>query len=395
MPLYQYSAKNIDSKTIRGQRQAPDERQLSNHLRDSGLFLLNWEEIDTSDSRSSRLKANELSAFARELGTMLSSGITLVRAMEILIQQDNKPKIKKLYSNLYEDLKQGNPFSETLEAQGNAFPKLMVSMFRAGEANGSMDQAAKKISLHYEKEHKIQSKIKGAMTYPVILLVVAIVVMLAIFTLILPSFFDIFQDIELPMITQIIIAISNALTKNWPAVLIFLLLLVLSIAMLLQLQQVQLLMDHGKLNVPKIGVLMQTIYTARFARTLSTLYSSGLSMLQALTVAAETIGNQYIANQFDAVITKVRSGDPLSEALHDIKGFVPKLSSVTYIGEESGRLDEMLDSMADSFDFESERAVERLIILLEPAMIILLAVLIGTIMISVMLPLYTMYQNIG
>lgn len=395
MPLYQYVAKNLQSKTVRGQRPAADEIQLSSRLREDGLFLLKWQEMNTGKTTSYRLKAKELSTFTRELGAMLSSGITLVRAMEILIQQDNKPKIKKLYTNLYEELKQGKPFSETLEAQGNAFPKLMISMFRAGEANGSMDQAAKKVSLHYEKEYKIQSKIKGAMTYPIILLIVAIVVMLAIFTLILPNFFDLFNDMELPLITRIIVSISHALTGHWLGILIGTLIFLLIIVFSLQMQEVQLRMDQMKLSIPKINHLLKIIYTARFARTLSTLYSSGLSMLQAISVAAGTIGNQYIADQFTDVIKKVRGGGTLSEALGEIKGFSPKLASVTYIGEESGRLDEMLNATADSFDFESERAVEKLITIMEPAMIILLAFLVGTIMISVMLPLYTMYQNIG
>lgn len=395
MPLYQYTAKNLQSKTVRGQRPAPDEIQLSSRLRDDGLFLIKWQEIDGGRNTAYRLKAKEISAFTRELGAMLSSGITLVRAMEILIQQDNKPKIKKLYTNLYDELKQGRSFSETLEAQGNAFPKLMISMFRAGEANGSMDQAANKVSLHYEKEHKIHTKITGAMTYPIILLIVAVVVMLAIFTLILPNFFDLFNDIELPTITKIVIAVSTMLTNHWLGILIVALIVLLLFAFLWQMKEVQLRIDQFKLKLPKINHLLKTIYTARFARTLSTLYSSGLSMIQALSVAAETIGNQYIANQFDDVIKKVQRGGALSKALEGIDGFSPKLSSVTYIGEESGRLDEMLNATADSFDFESERAVEKLITILEPAMIVLLAFLVGTIMISVLLPLYTMYQNIG
>ena len=154
-------------------------------------------------------------------------------------------------------------------------------------------------------------------------------------------------------------------------------------------------LDAVKLKLPKIGGLMRTIYTARFARTLSTLYTSGLSMLQALSVAADTIGNRYITAQFGKVIAQVRGGTPLSQALGEVDGFVPKLMSVTLIGEEAGRLDEMLDHMADSFDFESEKAIDRLIAMLEPAMIVVLAVGVGFVMVSVLLPLYTMYQNIG
>lgn len=395
MPLYRYTAKNLSSEKMRGQLEAADSIQLASRLREQNQYLISCTELGESAVRGYKLKALELSSFARELGTMLSSGITLIRAMSILLQQDTKPKIKKHYQSVYEGLTHGLSFSEALESQNGAFPRLMVSMIRAGEASGSMDQTAKKIAQHYEKEHKLQTKIKSAMTYPIILLVVAFVAVIGIFTLILPNFFDILKDTELPPITQVIINISNTLTQHWLICLVAAMAVVLLSVSIFHLPRVQLAWAKAKLRLPKVGPLMQVIYTARFARTLSTLYSCGLSMIQALEVAAETIGNQYIANQFSDVVIKVRGGTALSQAIREVDGFMPKLSAVTYIGEESGRLDEMLDSMADSFDYESERAMDKLVSLLEPALIVVLAVIIGTIMLAVMLPLYSLYQSIG
>ncbi len=204
-----------------------------------------------------------------------------------------------------------------------------------------------------------------------------------------------FRDIELPAITKAVIFLSNLLVNHWGAASLALLSLVLTVAVLLQFPRVELGLDRAKLALPKIGGLLSVIYTARFSRTLSTLYSSGLSMLLSLAVAAETVGNRYVANQFDEVVASVRRGGSLSESLKGLKGLQPKLSSVAYIGEESGRLDEMLDSMADAFDFEAERAMERLVILMEPAMIVILALLVGTIMLSVLLPLFSLYRNIA
>lgn len=395
MPLYQYTAKTLNAKTIRGQAQAADEIQLSVQLRETNLYLLKCREIDTRQSKSQTVKTNELASFCRELGTMLSAGLTLVQAMEIFIQQNNTPRLKKLYGNLCADLKEGMPFSAALQAQGKTFPPLLINMFRAGEVNGTMGKAALKAAGHFEKEHKINSKMRSAMTYPLILLFVSIAVMIAIFTLILPQFFDLFKEGTLPLGTKILISVSNYLTQDWQMLVVYLLLLLLIVAFIRQFQSVQLAMDQTKLRIPKVKNLLMTIYTARFARTLSTLYSSGLTMLQALPIAAATMNNQYIYSQFGDVITMVRSGIPLSEALRNVNGFAPKLSSIVHIGEESGRLDEMLDSMADAFDYESEQAVERLITLIEPAMIIVLALIVGTIMVSVMLPLYNMYQTMG
>lgn len=397
MPLYQYTAKDMQAAVVRGTADEENEQALAARLRASGQFLLHCRQLDEPEKSVYRPKPNELAEFAGELGTMLASGITLVRAMNIILQSDLRPKPRALYQNVAAALQRGLSFSEALDSQNGAFPPLMVNMFRAGEASGKMDQAAKKIAVHYEKDNKVRSKIKSAMIYPIILVCVAILVMLGIFLFIMPQFFDTFAsfDMELPGITKAVMAFSNLLTEQWAYCLLAAIGVILGISILLQRPGVRLMLDKFKLKLPKIGKLLRTIYTARFARTLSTLYTSGLPMIQALSVAAETIGNRYIARQFDQVTAQVRSGAPLSASLSVINGFSSKLSSVTLIGEESGRLDEMLDNMADSFDFESEKAIERLIAMLEPAMIVILAIGVGVIMVSVMLPLYTMYQNLS
>lgn len=397
MPLYKYTAKDMHSAVVHGSAEEENEQALAMRLRSAGQFLISCKEVSNTEKSNYHPKANELADFAGELGTMLSSGITLIRAMNIILQSDLRPKQRILYQQVYQGLQRGQSFSEALEAQNGAFPLLMINMFRAGEATGKMDQAAKKVAVHYEKDHKVRSKIKNAMVYPVILICVAIFVMLGIFIFILPSFFDTFQqlDIELPGITKAVMAFSNLLTAHWAACLLAVIAILLAVIMLWQIPQVKWQVDKCKLKLPKVGKLLRTIYTARFARTLSTLYTSGLPMMQALRVAADTIGNRYIAGQFEQVIAEIRSGAPLSASLRLVDGFVSKLMSVTLIGEEAGRLDEMLDNMADSFDFESEKAIDRLVAMLEPAMIVILAIGVGTIMISVMLPLYTMYANMS
>ncbi len=397
MPVYKYKARNAMSVLVGGRREAADADELAAALRQDGQFLVSCRETAPDEKTVYKPKANELSEFSAELGTMLSSGITLVRAMHIFLQSDLKPKQRELYRRVYLDLQKGKSFSEALEAQNGAFPPLMINLFRSGEASGKMDQTAKKVGVHFQKDHKIRSKIKNAMIYPAILIVVGVLVFFGVFLFILPQFFESFKSlgVEMPGITKFMMAVSQGLIVHWDICLIAAIVLILALAVLLQNPKVRIRLDAVKLKLPKIGGLMRTIYTARFARTLSTLYTSGLSMLQALSVAADTIGNRYITAQFGKVIAQVRGGTPLSQALGEVDGFVPKLMSVTLIGEEAGRLDEMLDHMADSFDFESEKAIDRLIAMLEPAMIVVLAVGVGFVMVSVLLPLYTMYQNIG
>lgn len=397
MPTYRYTAKDAHSTLIRGKLDAEDREDLSRQLRSTGQFLVRCSLCRENEKAVYHPKADELSDFCTELSTMLSSGITLVRAMAIILQSDLKPKLAELYQSVMNCLQRGQSFSEALIAQNGAFPPLMIHIFQAGEASGTMDKTAKKAAEHFQKEHKIRSKIKSAMIYPVVLLCVSILVILGVFIFILPNFFSSFEGlgIELPGITKAMLAFSNLLVNQWLLCLIVVVAIALLISLVLQIPRVQYALDRFKLKIPKVGKLLRVIYTARFARTLSTLYTSGLSMIQSLNVAAQTIGNRYIAGQFDRVTAQVRGGAPLSQALTEVDGFVPKLLSITLIGEESGRLDEMLDTMADSFDFESEKAIDRLVALLEPAMIVVLGLIVGVIMISVMLPLYTMYQNLG
>lgn len=247
----------------------------------------------------------------------------------------------------------------------------------------------------FTNDNKIKNKVKSAMTYPVILGIVTIVVLLIVYTAVLPSFFSMFEGMELPLITEINIIISKFIMSYWYALLIGILVLILIIVSLLQLPKVKYQFDRFKLKMPIIGKLMKIIYTSRFARTLCSLYSSGISIVNAMVIVKSTIGNKYIETQFDNSIKAVRNGEALSVAIGMIDGFDIKLTSSVYIGEESGNLEDLLSSLADDFDYEAMLASEKMVAILEPAMIIVLAVVICVIIISVLVPIYSMYQNVG
>lgn len=395
MPIYRYTAKDIHSKTIKGEMEAADPRQLATALRETECFLLSYREKAAREETIYKLKADELSDYSRQIGTMLGSGVSLVRALQIMLQRGLKERLKIVYNNIYLALQRGTTISEAMAAQGKAFPELMVNMFRAGESSGHLENTAMKMAAHYEKEHRLNNKLKSAMTYPMILIILTLGIMLLIFTVVLPSFFDLFEGVELPIYTQILIGISNGLTHYWYVILIAVLCLIAGWSMLLRVEKVRLQVDKWKLRVPKIGRLLRIIYTARFARTLCSLYTSGLSMIQALRISSDIIGNHYISNQFGDVIREVRNGQPLSRAIQLVDGFDPKLASTIYVGEETGRLDDMLESVADSFDYESEIATQKMVTILEPLLIVIMALLIGFVMVSVMVPIYTLYNTMG
>lgn len=257
-----------------------------------------------------------------------------------------------------------------------------------------MDQTVLRMAEHYQKEYRLSAKIKSATLYPKILCGVIVVVVMILFCYIMPKFMDVFANLELPAVTVALMAASGFMQRNWLWVLFGIAVLYVIAKAVLELPKIRLEVDRIKLKIPKIGILIQTIYTARFARTLCSLYTSGLPIVTALQVSKDTIGNSYLESQFDETIAMVRRGESLSDALAHIDGFHKKLAGNVAIGEETGSLDTMLISAADNFEYESEQAISRLISFLEPAMIIVMAVIVGMIMIAVMLPLLNMYAEI-
>lgn len=394
MALFKYTAKDINSNKVSDKIEAASRSEVVALLRSKDLYILECKEI-VEEKKVVKIKKNELSEFCRQLGTMVGSGISLITAMSIMTKMSGKASLKALYKDIYIKLQRGLSFSDALASENGSFPSLMINMLRASESTGKLDQTLTKLGIQFDKEFKLNNKVSSAMAYPIFLIVATVLVVLAVFTIILPNFFDVFGDIPLPFITQIMFSISKVLINSWYWVLIGFLVLLFWILLILRLDSVQYKIDRIKVHLWKVDYLTKIIYTARFARSLSSLYSSGVSTLNALVLARDTINNKYIERQFDEVIRLVRDGASLSQAISKVDGFDIKLASVIYIGEESGQLEHMLTNIADSFDYEAELAIDKLVTLLQPIMIIILGFIIGTVIISVMLPLYSLYGNIG
>ena len=395
MAIYKYVARDINAKKITGKTEARDEHELSQLLRVKDMYLISHKDITKEETKNYKMKLKELANFCREIGTMMNSGLPLIRTVSILASREDNKKLKAIYNDIYVKLQQGQTLSDALKEQGKAFPDILIQMVRSGEASGNMQDTMMVLNNQFTNDNKIKNKVKSAMTYPVILGIVTIVVLLIVYTAVLPSFFSMFEGMELPLITEINIIISKFIMSYWYALLIGILVLILIIVSLLQLPKVKYQFDRFKLKMPIIGKLMKIIYTSRFARTLCSLYSSGISIVNAMVIVKSTIGNKYIETQFDKSIKAVRNGEALSVAIGMIDGFDIKLTSSVYIGEESGNLEDLLSSLADDFDYEAMLASEKMVAILEPAMIIVLAVVICVIIISVLVPIYSMYQNVG
>ncbi len=373
---------------------AAKESSLQQQLGDQGLYLIRSK--DASPVREHRkFTPKQLSEFSRELSTLLASGISIVRALEIVAGGEGlSARVRSVYLDVLSQLQKGVHLWEAMEAQ-KCFPELMLGMIRSGEESGRLDQVTERLALHYERDNRLREQVKSAMTYPAVLLVMSTAVVILIVTFILPQFEELFSEMEhLPAVTMFLMGASNFLVNRWYVLLLAVFLLAVILQILGKTETMRRTLGYLKIHLPVVGRLNKVIYTARFSRTLSSLYASGMPILSALKTAGETVGNLYIEEQFEEVVSQVRSGASLSQSLCRVDGFLQKLSSIILVGEESGRLDVMLDSIAVTMEEDAEAASKRLVTLLEPMLICMMALIVGFIIVAIMLPIYESYGAI-
>lgn len=394
MPLYRYEGRDQASNIVKGERSAPDEQGLYEILRDEGIFLMECSIGGIGAEHQKLLKPLQLSEFARQIATMTGAGITLSRAMSIMQTGLDNKRLLAIYSDIQKQIQQGRPLSESMDNTG-VFPEMMLNMFRAGEASGQMEKTAAKLAEHYQKEHRMNNRIRSATLYPKILGGVAFLAIMVIFLIVMPTLEPLFEGMELPAITEFLMSFSRFVKNRWYVMIMICVAPFALWQVLIASEAFRYRWDRRKLKLPVIGKQLRIIYTARFSRNQSSLYTSGLSMIKSLEIASKTLGNHYIAEQFRDVIRKVRGGEMLSRAIQDVDGLDLKLAPTIYVGEETGRLDTMLESIADNYEYESDIALTRLTGMIEPAMILIMGLVIGLILVSIMLPMWNMYGNIG
>ena len=397
MANYRYKAQDNEGKIVNGQSNAANENELHEKLKADGLMLLDAKELVATKRHLKRLKFDRLSDFSRNLSKLLGAGVTLVRALKIISDDESIPvKEREIYADVLRLVRTGMPLSDALEEEGDTFPPLFVNMIRSAESTGNLDATAANMAEYYSKEYKISQKISSTMTYPKILSVLIVLVVIVIMGFVLPQFEDLFAQMgTLPLATRILMAISDFVAHRWYILIFGAILLFIAYKILFSIPAVKYRIDWLEIHLPKIGKLRKIIYTARFARTLSSLYAAGIPIITCLQIAKTTIGNTYIEGQFDDMIAKVKAGETLSAGIDSIDGFVKKLTSSVGVGEETGELDSMLVSIADQMDYDSEIATEKLVSMLEPMMIVVMAVVVGFIMIAIIQPIYGSYQSIA
>ncbi|MGB4984759.1 MAG: type II secretion system F family protein [Erysipelotrichaceae bacterium] len=394
MARFKIVGRNIENKKIKKIVDAKSDQDVFELMKIEDICVYEIEEVLSEERTDFKFNKKLEADFCRQLSSMLSSGVPLIKSIRIMEMRESNKKAIAVFQEIYSFIYQGNSLTYALN-ETNSFDTLLISLLKSGEENGQLAQTCAQAAVYYENQNKIESKIKNAMIYPKILMGVSFLAVMAIFTIVLPKFEKIFEKMELPAITKFFIMLSNSIMNNWIIYLIGILLLLIIIKFLLKRPMIAYSVDKIKLELPLIGDLWKKIYTGRFARTMASLYSCGVVIDEAVALSASTVDNLYIQKQLMMGVNKINQGQPLSRVLQEVKGFDAKLMAVIYVGEESGELYKLLYNMADSFDYESENSSNKMVALMEPIMIVFLACVVFLIVISVLLPILQSYSVVG
>ena len=395
MKTFQVTSMTRQGKTSNIVFSVASAEDLKKTMKEKNLYLIDYREINPKEVSGKKLSVKSLVVFSRQLSTMIAAGIPIIQALDMLQSKADNKRSKEIYRSIFEDVQKGNSLSDSMFAQRGAFPDLLTNMVKAGEMGGSLDQSLARMSSHFEKEAKLASKVKSASIYPAILGFVSVTVVLLLVTFVLPTITSMFDQSQMPWSTKIILAFSDFLITNWLWLIIGLFFMIVGFRFALKVSSVRIAVDRLKLRLPIFGKLNRTVYSARCARAFSSLYSSGVQTLDMIETTGNVLNNAYLKTKFDSVLEGVSRGDLISQAIEQTNEFDPMLSSMIFIGEESGSLGDILSSTADYFDNEADSALQRMVSMIEPIMIIVLGLVIGFIVISIIQPIFTMYGSIG
>lgn len=403
MPNFNYTALDTSGKKISGNYNASSITDVIDMLKQKKYIPVDIKEKRASSKdftfldSLAKIKTKDLAVFCRQFQVMLSAGVAIVNSLEILYEQTENKKFKEVIKDLREHIQKGSTFSESLEYHRDVFPEIMISMIEAGEVSGNLDVIMERLSIHFEKEFKINNKIKSAMVYPIILTVVIIAVVSFLLIFVMPTFISMFEGsgVPLPGPTIALLNISKFLRQRWYIVFGSIVLIVFIYNRLSKEKNIKIKKDKFKLKIPVVKNVQIKVASARFTRTLSTLLGSGVELMKSMEIVSKVSGNSYVSSILMEVKEDLRKGGTLSEPLQRYGIFPPMIPAMINIGEESGAIEEVLNKTADFYDEEVDTAIQKLTTMVEPVMIIVMAVIVGFIVIAMLLPIFDMANTVA
>lgn len=401
MPGFTYVAVDKRGKEKRGNVEADNRERVVEILKNDGLIpvsvkeqgVLN-KEIDFSIGK--KVKPRDLSVFCRQFVSITQAGVPMKEALQMLSEQTENKWLKRAISEVLLSVEKGNTLADSMRGQADIFPPMLINMVEAGENSGSLEMAFNRMAVQFEKEAKLKATIKKATIYPIILIIAAIGVVAVMMLFVIPIFIDMFADldVEMPAITMWVMNTSKWVTANWYIILAVIVAVVVAYKIIYRTKQGRFMIDQVKMKMPLFGKLTVKTACAQFARTMSTLLSSGISTIDALETVSKIVNNIHYTNALMKAREEVMKGIPLSEPLTASKIFPPMVCHMTGIGEETGNIEDMLEKLADYYDEEVEMTTQSVLAAMEPLIIVFMAVVVGTLVVAVVSPIGAMYSGL-
>jgi type IV pilus assembly protein PilC len=426
MPKFNYVAMDSRGKETKGTLDVSNQNEAISRLKEMGYFPTKVTEAEKPKEKDKKGKApapasggkpakkgininipglggkvkpKVLTTFTRQLATLVDAGLPLLRGMRVLEKQERNPTLKRIIGELAVSIEGGSTFSEGLAQHPKVFNRLFVNMVKAGELGGVLEVVLNRLSEFMEKAEKIKGKVKAAMFYPAAVMIVAVAILIILMMFVVPKFKQIFADMlegkPLPAFTNLVLGISDVIAHNFLASAGVVIVLFIALKIFLKTKMGRRLFDRFQLHFPILGPVISKVAIARFTRTLGTLISSGVPILQALNIVKETSGNVIVSDAVSAVHESVKEGETITAPLEASRVFPPMVISMVDVGEQTGALPEMLMKIADNYEDEVDNAVSAMTSLLEPIMIVFLAIIVGSIVIALFLPLIMLMDQLG
>lgn len=403
METFSYTAVGADGKEKKGSIVAETREDAARSLKDQGLLPMSIgkqsaldKDINFSFGKKG-VKVRDLSVFCRQFSSIIKAGVNVINALSMMSEQTENKKLKAAIKNVQSNVEKGETLSSAMRSEGDIFPSLLISMVAAGEASGSLETAIERMAIQFEKDAKISGMVKKAMIYPIILIVVMIGVVIAMMMFVIPNFMDMFEglDAEMPFMTVMVINMSNFILDKWWLLILIVAGIVFAYKSYYKTDAGRHVIDRIKIKIPVFGVLTVKTACARFSRIMSTLLSAGMPMISAIEIAAGTMDNVLFKDALQKVRSGVALGMGFSQQIGVTRLFPAMLVHMVGIGEETGNIEDMLTNVANYYDEEVELATQSVTALMEPMIIIVMAVVVGALVLAIYQPMITLYSTLG
>ncbi|MBM6619756.1 type II secretion system F family protein [Bacillus suaedaesalsae] len=402
MPIFKYEGRDKRGIKVSGKIQGETKREATTILREKGIAVIHINELTGILYREikfgqEKIKLRDFVVYVRQFSTLLKAGIPLVEATNILHEQTSNKILKRVLHHVEEGLRAGIPYTDAAEKYRKVFPPLFINMMRAGEAGGNLDEILDRLADYYEKQNRTRQKVKSAMTYPLVVGSISIVIVIFLLAVVVPTFVNMFASFgaELPAITRFVLWLSSFFTHFWWLLLLVGIAIYVGLTIVLNNKELRYYFDYFLLKLPIFGKLLQKAALARLTRTLSSLFASAVPILQSVSIVEKIVGNEVISRVIRQSRLSLEQGRPLAEPMKGHWVFPPMVSQMISVGETTGSLDVMLDKVADYYEAEVEATTDQIKSLIEPMMIVLLAFVVGSIVASIAVPMFTIFEKIG